>query len=307
MLILILKMNTTKPKQDIHGILLLNKPLALSSNQALQRCKRLYAAKKAGHTGSLDPLATGMLPICFGEATKFSKYWLDADKIYDTTGQLGVKTTTGDSEGEVISVLENVSIAQDQLEQTLQSFVGRIEQQPSMYSALKYMGKPLYHYARNGIEVPRKTRTIDIYSITLLSFNHHEFSLRVHCSKGTYIRTLIEDIGNKLEVGAHVKHLHRVATSGLENERMYTLEELEGCEGEALQQLLLPVDRAICQYPPVVLSPEQATIIRYGQSISGTFPAQGLVRLYNDAQELMGMGYIESGVLKVERLLCTSP
>ena len=192
-----------KVAQAVNGMLLLNKSKDFSSNQALQAVKRLYGARKAGHTGSLDPLATGMLPICFGEATKFSQYQLTADKCYRVTGLLGIETDTADATGKVTQIKDTFEIEQDMLLQVLQEFQGTITQVPSIYSALKYQGKPLYHYARAGIDVPRTARNISIHALKLNFFDGKRINLTVICSKGTYIRNLIEDIGRCLQVGAH--------------------------------------------------------------------------------------------------------
>jgi len=188
--------------RQVDGILLLDKPLNASSNQALQVVKKLYHARKAGHTGSLDPLATGMLPICFGEATKFSKFLLNANKVYQCTARLGVSTETGDSEGEVIRTSEVPSLTAAEIETVLEKFRGDIQQIPSMYSAIKYQGQPLYKLARQGKTVERQARDIKMYELTCLNYHETELELHIHCSKGTYVRTLVEDIGNALGCGA---------------------------------------------------------------------------------------------------------
>lgn len=196
--------------RPVDGIVLLHKPQGISSNKALQQAKGIYFAQKAGHTGALDPLATGMLPICFGEATKFTQFLLDTDKTYVVRAQLGERTTTSDSDGEIVET-RPVEITQQQLEQEVASFLGESDQYPSMYSALKYQGQPLYKYAREGIEVPRKCRKINVYSITLDEYDaeHQQIQMTVHVSKGTYIRTIVDDLGEKLGCGAHVIMLHR--------------------------------------------------------------------------------------------------
>src|SRR3990167_9071748 len=197
--------------RNLSGLLVLDKPVGITSNAALQQVKALYQASKAGHTGSLDPLASGMLIICFGEATKFSQYLLDADKTYEVHAKLGEKTTTGDAEGEIVTRQSVPTFSKNEIEKVLENFRGEIRQIPSMYSAIKYQGKPLYEYARAGIEVERQARPIFIYELVLRSIEKQECHLFVHCSKGTYIRTLIENIGDKLRCGAHVAGLRRLS------------------------------------------------------------------------------------------------
>lgn len=212
---------------DVDGVLLLNKPQGLTSNAALQKIKRLYNAKKAGHTGSLDPLATGMLPVCFGKATKFSQHFLNADKLYEVTGLLGFKTDSGDSQGTVLKVTNDFKISSETLLEALENFKGKIKQIPPMYAAIKHKGVPLYKYARQGINIERVPREIIIHKLDLVNFENMQFTLQVLCSKGTYIRSLIDDLGDLLGVGAHVIKLHRVYTAGFANLAMYTLESLD--------------------------------------------------------------------------------
>ncbi|PTB84735.1 tRNA pseudouridine(55) synthase TruB, partial [Pseudidiomarina aestuarii] len=208
-------MGRRKSGRDVSGVILLDKPLAVTSNAALQQVRRFFNANKAGHTGALDPLATGLLPLCFGEATKVSHFALEADKTYQVTAQLGVRTTTSDAEGEVVSQ-QPVTVDEATIRSLLPEFEGEQSQSPSMYSALKYEGRPLYYYARLGIDVPRKTRTIHIRSIQFLDFSNDQLKLEVTCSKGTYIRTLIDDLGQRLGCGAHVAALHRTWIEGVE-------------------------------------------------------------------------------------------
>lgn len=264
--------------RSVDGILLLNKPEGITSNKALQQAKGIYFAQKAGHTGALDPLATGMLPICFGEATKFSQFLLDIDKTYVVRAKLGERTTTSDSEGEVVSSKE-VNVTHAQLSKEVADFLGESDQYPSMYSALKYEGKPLYKYAREGIEVPRKCRKINVYSITLDEFDEvsNEIQMTVHVSKGTYIRTIVDDLGEKLGCGAHVIMLHRSAVGHYPSDKMVTLEQLE----EKLQQaqteelspsvyldtLLLPIDTALVDLPVIEISHEQGLAFSHGQAV----------------------------------------
>jgi tRNA pseudouridine55 synthase len=295
-------------KRDVNGILLLDKPLNMSSNAALQVVKTLFNARKAGHTGSLDPLATGMLPLCFGEATKFSQFLLDADKCYQVIGRLGEKTTTADSEGEVIQRVDEVAIEQQQLEQALSLFKGEIEQVPSMYSAIKHKGTPLYKLARQGIEVERKPRRISIHELELLNFDGRDFELKVVCSKGTYIRNLIEDIGDHLQVGAHVIKLHRLYTFPYQGVQMCSLEqlkELADAGPKQLDELILPVETAVSLWPVVNLDPAMTFHIRNGQAIRWHQPeGSEWVRLCDTDNNFIGVGEVtDDGRIAPKRLL----
>ncbi|MGM0524918.1 MAG: tRNA pseudouridine(55) synthase TruB [Pseudomonadota bacterium] len=255
--------------RPVNGVVLLNKPKGMSSNHALQRVKRLYNAQKAGHTGALDPLATGLLPVCLGEATKFSQYLLDADKAYRVVAELGVRTTTSDAEGEVVETA-NVALDQNQIIEHLDRFIGAQEQSPSVYSALKYEGRPLYYYARRGIEVPRKVRSITIHSIEFLGFSGDQLELQVSCSKGTYIRTLIDDLGQALGCGAHVKELHRNGVAELNTEHMVSLEQLE--QDEQRDQQLQAVDCLLQSLPEQLISVAEARDLLHGQPIPNRQP-----------------------------------
>ncbi len=293
-------------KQIVNGLLLVNKPSGLTSNAVLQKVKHLMCAKKAGHTGSLDPLATGMLPLCFGEASKFSQYLLDADKCYETTGLLGIKTNTADAMGEIIAQVDGFSVSELELRSVLAQFTGPIKQIPSMFSALKHHGTPLYKFARVGIEIERKARDVTIHQLQLNAFNGREFKLTVTCSKGTYIRNLVEDIGERLGVGAHVTQLHRTHTAGLASETMYALDELTAMTPEHLLQCLLPVDRAVDYLPRIVLDDAAVHALRQGKLI--TWPestdSTGCVRLFDNNAQFFGLGEWDAiGVLKVKRLL----
>ena len=293
-------------KLDIDGILLVNKPQGLTSNAVLQQVKRLYKAKKAGHTGSLDPLATGMLPICFGEATKFCQYILDADKCYEAVGLLGIKTNTGDSMGEIIATAESFSISLTELNSVLSRFKGQLKQIPSMFSALKHEGRPLYKYARAGIEIERNARDINIYNLILNQFNDKELALTITCSKGTYIRNLIEDIGEALKVGAHVTKLHRLYTAGFESETMFSLDELQAMSEDIRITSLMPIDRAVNYLPRLAVSSFEANELYMGKIINRPFENNiiGLVRLYENDDKFIGLGeFEESNLLKVKRLL----
>lgn len=293
-------------KRPIDGVLLLDKPLGLSSNQALQQVKRLYQAAKAGHTGSLDPLATGLLPICLGEATKFSHFLLDADKRYRALVQLGSTTTTGDVEGEVLSRSEsNVSPAQ--LQAVLKSFIGEIKQVPPMYSALKHQGKALYEYARNGVEIERPARQVSIFSIELTGFNQtlQQFEINVSCSKGTYIRTLAEDIGQVLGCGAHLAGLRRLSTAHFRLEDSYTLEQLERMSADERDSILLPADASIVDLPRVELNADSAYYLLRGQSVwKSGMNMDGFFRIYHENGQFLGLGELDSdGKIAPRRLL----
>jgi tRNA pseudouridine55 synthase len=277
-------------KRAINGVLLLDKPLGFSSNQALQRVKWLYQAAKAGHTGSLDPLATGLLPICLGEATKFSHYLLDADKSYRALIRLGSTTTTADAEGEVLT-RSDVHVDQAQLESVLKSFVGDIVQVPPMYSALKHAGKALYEYARAGVDIERKGREVTIHQIMLERFEGELLEIVVTCSKGTYIRTLAEDIGDALGCGAHLAGLRRLTTAHLKLENAVTIEQLEAMAPEARDALLLPVDVTIDDLPHVTVDAESAFYLKRGQYVwKSGFNQHGAFRIYAETGEFLGIG-----------------
>ena len=294
--------------QNISGLLLVDKPLHLSSNQLLQKVKRLFNAKKAGHTGSLDPLATGMLPICFGDATKFSQFMLNADKGYTATGVLGKTTTTQDSEGEVVEQKSAEHIGEETLKQALKHFLGESMQVPSMYSALKKDGVPLYKLARQGIEVERKARAICIEQLELLSFDNPYFTIRVRCSKGTYIRNLVEDIGNHLGVGAYVEKLHRDYCSPFDDQTSVSLQTLQQIAQP--NDLLMPIATMVSQYSALNLTKEQVNALYYGQiiEIDGQRLNEGsLYQLYDADLLFIGLGLASSdSELKVKRLVSRS-
>jgi tRNA pseudouridine55 synthase len=289
---------------DIHGILLVNKPQGLTSNSLLQKVKRLIGAKKAGHTGSLDPLATGMLPLCFGEATKISQYLLDADKCYQTTGLLGIKTDSSDATGKIIAESNDFTITESELREVLTEFHGSLQQVPSMYSALKHQGQPLYKLAREGITIERAARNIILNQVTLNAFDGKHFSLTISCSKGTYIRNVVEDIGERLGVGAHVTQLHRVYTAGFENYPMYSLDDLMQKTPEQLINCLLPMDMAIDYLPKLMLSNEELITIRHGKTLQRSLDdLDTTLRLYNVENTFIGIGELSHGNLKAKRLL----
>lgn len=290
--------------QVVNGILLLDKPIGLTSNEALTEVKKLFHPQKAGHTGSLDPLACGMLPICFGEATKFSQFLLDADKQYLVEAKLGIRTTTGDAEGEVVAQ-KAVAIDENQLLQALQLFTGEISQIPSMYSALKYQGKPLYFYARQGIEIERPSRQVHIKKLELLKTTPDTFTVMVTCTKGTYIRTLIEDIGEHLGCGAHVSFLKRTYVSPYHNCEMIALETLQETDNKSA--FLLPIDSALSEYPGLKIAESLAYYMKKGQPVLvPKAPTEGLVRLYED-DFFIGVGEIlDDGKVAPRRLVAGS-
>ena len=292
----------TSDRQPISGVLLLDKPVDLSSNTAVQKARRLFGALKAGHTGTLDPFATGLLPICFGEATKFSADLLDADKIYEATAQLGVTTTTGDTEGEVLECLP-VSIDPLAVENVLCQFRGTIHQTPPMYSALKRDGKPLYEYARAGIELEREAREVTIHALRLLELHSDVLKFHVSCSKGTYVRVLAEDIGKALGCGAHLRALRRVQVGSLLLEQSITLEALEQMLPEHRLNLLRPVDYLLQSLPRVDLDEIYAARFEQGQRLMLETTYNGRVRVYH-AERLLGTALLsEAGRLQPERLV----
>ncbi len=280
----------------MHGVILLDKPYNISSNGALQSVKKIFNARKAGHTGSLDPLATGMLPICFGEATKVSAFLLDANKKYRTTIKLGVRTTTGDAEGDIIDTRPVSGITFRQLENALREFTGRIEQIPPMHSAIKVNGVPLYTLARQGIEIARDTRYVNIFDLSILGFEGDELSLDIHCSKGTYIRVLAEDIGEVLGCGGHVQSLHRYNVGPFVQEKMVSLDFLRSLATQGIQRLddaLLPVECAISDWPEVNLSDDLAYYIRRGQAVFvPQTVTEGWVKLMSGENRFLGIGQI---------------
>ena len=291
-------------KKNVNGVLLLDKPLGFSSNQALQKVKWLYQAAKAGHTGTLDPLATGLLPICLGEATKFAQYVTDADKTYFATIKLGATTTTGDAEGEVLTIAP-VNVTPTQFSAASQQFIGEISQLPPMYSALKHAGKPLYEYAREGVDIARQPRLISIKNIVVDNFDTDVATITVTCSKGTYIRTLAEDIGAKLGCGAHLIGLRRIETAGYLLPQAVTIEQLEAMAIEAREALLLPIDSAIESLPKVVMNADAAFYIMQGQAVwqSGKTPA-GDLRLYDENNKFLGLGFLQDdGKIAPKRLI----
>ena len=293
----------SKKGRPINGVVLVDKHQGESSNHILQQVKRIFNAQKAGHTGALDPLATGMLPICLGEATKFSQFLLDADKTYRVRAQLGVRTDTSDADGEVVRV-RPVNVSHDELVRALAPFRGAINQVPSMFSALKHQGKPLYEYARKGIEIERPARPICIYRLDLLTFSDNFIELEVHCSKGTYIRSLIDDLGEALDCGAHVVQLHRTQVADYPSEQMLSVTALREIRGDGtpeatdfsrLDALLLPLDSPVTKLPVVVAPGAQGPAFLQGQPVhAGTYEPGSQVRIQDTAGRFLGVAEYRS-------------
>lgn len=299
-------MNIKKTRRDVHGVLLLDKPQGMTSNDALQKVKRIFNAKKAGHTGALDPLATGMLPICFGEATKFSQYLLDSDKRYRVIAKLGQRTDTSDADGQVICT-KPVNVTQTQIDEALSHFRGDILQVPTMFSALKYQGKPLYEYARQGIVIEREARPISVYENQFIQYDFakQELTLEIHCSKGTYIRTIIDDLGELLGCGAHVIYLRRLQVSNYPVDKMISLDELQNISEK--EPLLMPVDSPLQASRKVVLSESQGKDILLGRTVivESSVPVETLVRIYQE-QQFIGAGSQILNKLSPKRLISIS-
>lgn len=297
--------------RPVNGILVVDKPQGLSSNDVVQKVKRLYGAQKVGHTGSLDPLATGVLPLCFGEATKFSQFLLSSDKRYWVRIKLGVATETGDADGEVVSRSEASHITERDVLAVLDQFRGEIEQIPSMYSALKHNGQPLYKLARQGIEVPRQARCVQIFSNELVAFEGPEFELAIHCSKGTYVRTIAEEIGTALNVGAHVVALRRVGAGPFNEEDQVTIDFLEAeLEKGSLDKFLMPTSSAVGQWPQVRLTDATSFYLKQGQPVLVPHaPTSGWVRLceLNGQEEsFLGVGEVlDDGRVAPRRLVAS--
>lgn len=287
-------MKKTSPKiqrRHISGVFLLNKPLGISSNAALQKVRWLYRAEKAGHTGALDPLASGLLPICLGEATKFSHYLIDSTKRYQTTIHLGHSTTTGDVEGEVLLEQAVPALTEDKIKQVLEKFVGDIQQVPPMYSALKKEGRPLYELARKGIEIEREARPIHIYAIELLSFTENSITLDVTCSKGTYIRVLGEDIAQALGTYGHLTYLHRIKTGHFDLIPEYTIEYLESLTEQQREALLLPAYAPVDHFPKVQAPEGRAEYFSRGMESNIEHAAEAQVLVF-DGEKCLGLAEI---------------
>ena len=295
-------------RRPVHGVLLLDKPIGLSSNQALQRAKWLLRAEKAGHTGTLDPLATGVLPLCFGAATKFSQLHLDADKSYEATVRLGVKTTTGDAEGEIVAE-RPVEVTAEQLQAVARRFTGRILQTPPMHSALKKNGKPLYEYAREGVEIDRKPREVNIFELkvanALVQRSCTAINFVVKCSKGTYIRTLAEDIGEALGCGAHLTALRRTAARDFDTAQCVTMQRLETLSEEERLRLLLSAESLVADHRRVTLNAEEAGRFLSGLRRRGDWADCEQVAVFGPAPEssFLGTAHVKSNELIPGRLL----
>ena len=289
-------------RQPVDGVLLLNKPVGITSNAALQKAKWLLNAKKAGHTGTLDPFADGLLPLCFGEATKFSAYLLDADKRYRAVMQLGVTTTTGDPEGDVLGIRE-VTVGCADVAAVLPRFMGEIEQIPPMHSALKHQGRPLYEYARAGIDIERPARQITIRALDLLECTPPQVVLDVQCSAGTYIRTLAQDIGEALSCGAHLTALTRTAAGGFQLEQAHTLAELEALDPGQRPGLLLPADCLVAHLPAVQLDAADAEALCQGRRVAHPSVQPGLTRVYAAPHAFIGLADVDAGYLVPRRLI----
>ena len=286
-------MSRRRKGRDIHGIILLDKPAGYSSNQAVQKIRWLFQARKAGHTGSLDPFATGMLPICLGEASKTAGFMLDASKTYIAAAFLGKATATGDIEGETSREMAFPDLDEAQINSVLSEFRGEIKQVPPMYSALKHQGQPLYKLARAGQEVARKARPVTIHSLELLNWAPPILEFLVHCSKGTYIRTLAEDIAEKLGSCAHLQSLRRLNVEPFREKDMITLEQLQvRAESECLDDCLLPVDAGLVDWPSVTLDETSMNRFCHGNPVEQAADAPGLVRVYGPEQKLLGIGEI---------------
>lgn len=283
--------------KPIHGIVVLDKPLGMSSNAALQSVKNRFRASKAGHTGSLDPLATGVLPLCFGEATKLSSYLLDSDKRYLATATLGSATATGDAEGDVINTMPVPELTTESVSAVLQTFIGDIEQVPPMHSAIKHQGQPLYKLARKGIEIERQPRTVHIYALELLETRDNELVLDIRCSRGTYIRTLVEDIASELGTCGYLSALRRTQVGNFTDAdalSMQQLSELAEQGEEALKTALRPVETAVSDWPQLKLSDDTAFYLRQGQAVIVPHaPSSGLVSLFGADDQFIGIGIIQ--------------
>ena len=293
----------TRKTNKINGILLLDKPSGKTSNKVLQTIKKLFAAEKAGHTGSLDPIATGVLPICFGQATKISKYLIESSKTYHVIAKLGIKTTTGDCEGRVLEKKSLKQLKNEQIEEVLKLFIGKSEQLPPMFSAIKVDGIRLYKHARKGLTIPRKKRQIIIHNICLKNYKEDLLELIVHCSKGTYVRTLIEDIGTQMDSYAHVTALRRTSIDLLDCQNMITLKQLEiAKKNQELHSYLLPLDAAIQSLPKVNINKEYRSCFSQGQKVMlqpGDSLMNQSIRVYDHNDQIVGLGCIEkNGLLK---------
>ncbi|MBN3860524.1 tRNA pseudouridine(55) synthase TruB [Neisseriaceae bacterium PsAf] len=290
-------------KKAINGVFLLNKAHDISSNHALQQIKRLFNAQKAGHTGTLDPLATGLLPICFGEATKFAQYLIDADKTYLATLKFGQATTTGDKEGEII-LTSDVAFSEKDLKLHTQQFIGCIQQTPPMFSALKHDGIPLYQYARKGINIERKSREIEIFAIDIVNFDFPYATLKIHCSKGTYIRTLAEDLAKSMDSFAYLENLARMKTNHFDIKNAYPFNEIQNYSEPELESLLLPIDTLISHFDKIKLNSLQEKQIKNGQLVqySLNYEIMTSLSLYSMDDDFIGLGVYDPQLMAIKAL-----
>ena len=300
-------MSENKKKLKINGLLLIDKPLGFSSNQALSKIKWIYSAKKAGHTGTLDPLATGLLPICFGEATKFSSYLLNLEKTYEASIKLGWKSTTGDAEGK-LTESKIISISLDKLEEVLSSFVGLSNQTPPMFSALKYKGQPLYKLAREGVKIERQQRQIKISDLKLLRYDKNIIKFEVSCSKGTYVRTLAEDIANKFGMDGYLIDLRRTKIGNLNVQDALSLDKIEALSALKRNDFIKPTEALVDDYPKIFLTESEENLIKNGQPIQLPKKVNSeIYRLFSKSSAFIGLGEIDSNnLLKAVRLISTN-
>ena len=294
------------PRERVDGVLLLDKPSGLSSNAALQRARRAFNAEKAGHTGTLDPLASGLLPLCFGEATKFARFLLDADKRYRATLRFGVTTTTYDAEGDVVAT-RAVDVGRAPLDAVLAQFTGDLQQVPPAFAALKYQGRAYYDYAREGVDIPRAPRAVSVHRLALLDWDPPDAVVDVVCSKGTYVRSLAADVGEALGCGAHLAALRRDATGGFALADAVALDVLESLDRDARRRLLLPVDALLRELPRVDVAGAVADDLRHGRPGAGAEGGEGLARAYDERGVLIGVVRHEAGMLMPERMAAPPP
>lgn len=292
---------------NVNGVILVNKPLGYSSNQTLSVIKKLFNPKKAGHTGTLDPLASGLLPICMGEATKFSRYILESNKAYEATIKLGFVSSTGDLEGKLKSLNIKKYPSLSEIYKAIKYFLGPQEQLPPMFSALKFKGKPLYEYARNGEEIERKKRNINIISLDILDYKKNTLKIYVECSKGTYIRTLATDIGLFLKTGGYLSGLIRTSVGSINLLDASTIESIEKLSGEKRKALVLPIDMLIQGFGKIIFDSDEEKAIKEGKTLSNKDYRIGTYKLYNNDEVFLGLGDIDlNGYLKVRRLIATN-